>query len=204
MMLLLLILLQAQRRISPVVIVGAVFVFIAGVSLLVYFYRRYKRLEKETEDDWDSSRRSLFVKAPLGDSITESPVESSRPALTRDEPKSTPLPSAAAGTRDLAADLALSSFSPVTTSEAEPQPIAEAVAERVQPPAAAKPAEIQPPVVEKPESRPAEPPPSVPVPHKPELRPTEILGSVTIVEPGRETQWKPESVPPGEILPQVE
>ena len=54
-------LLQQQTRLSKVVIVGAVLLFIAGVSLLVYFYRRYQRIEKEPEEDWDLSRRSLFV-----------------------------------------------------------------------------------------------------------------------------------------------
>lgn len=60
MPLLLLSLLQ-QGRLSKVVIVGAALLFIAGVSLLVYFYRRYQRIEKEPEEDWDLSRRSLFV-----------------------------------------------------------------------------------------------------------------------------------------------
>ncbi|HXU39845.1 MAG TPA: hypothetical protein VN937_26060 [Blastocatellia bacterium] len=60
MSLLLLSLLQ-QGRLSKVVIVGAALLFIAGVSLLVYFYRRYRRIEKEPEEDWDLSRRSLFV-----------------------------------------------------------------------------------------------------------------------------------------------
>lgn len=60
MSLLLLSLLQ-QGRISKVVIVGAALLFIGGVSLLVYFYRRYRRIEKEPEEDWNLSRRSLFV-----------------------------------------------------------------------------------------------------------------------------------------------
>lgn len=65
MKLLLINLLQPQQtRLSWVVIVAAALVLIAGVSLLMYFYRRYKRIEKETEDDWDGSRSSLFVKAP--------------------------------------------------------------------------------------------------------------------------------------------
>jgi hypothetical protein len=55
---------QQQPGISRVVIVGAALAFIAGVSLLVYFYRRYKRSEKEPEEDWDMARRSLFVNAP--------------------------------------------------------------------------------------------------------------------------------------------
>lgn len=65
MLLLLLAFLQPQQpRISRVVIVGAVLVFVAGVSLLVYFYRRYKRSEKDPEEDWDLARRSLFVNVP--------------------------------------------------------------------------------------------------------------------------------------------
>lgn len=72
MSLLLLSLLQ-QGRLSKVVIVGAALLFIAGVSLLVYFYRRYRRIEKEPEEDWDLSRRSLFVNvAPPSRSADES------------------------------------------------------------------------------------------------------------------------------------
>jgi hypothetical protein len=63
MSVLLLSLLQ-QGRLSKVVIVGAALLFIAGVSLLVYFYRRYQRIEKDTEEDWDNSLHSLFVNAP--------------------------------------------------------------------------------------------------------------------------------------------
>src|SRR5260370_33486428 len=78
MFLLLLGLLQPQqRRISRVGIVGAVLVFVAGVSLLVYFYRRYKRVEKEPEEDWSLSRRSLFVNMP--------------PPPHKDEEESTPV-----------------------------------------------------------------------------------------------------------------
>ena len=50
MLLLLLALLQTPApRISRVVIVGAVLAFVAGVYFLVYFYRRYKRSEKDPE-----------------------------------------------------------------------------------------------------------------------------------------------------------
>jgi len=182
MMLLLLILLQ-ERRLSPFVIVGAVLVFIAGVSLLVYFYRRYKRMEKETEDDWDAGRHSLFVKVPQIDSGTESTAKSIS-AKIEEEREPSELPVATSGTRELAADMALSSFSPVTAAEAEPQ-------------LATPPAEqpIQPPAAQKPESRPAQ----TPVPKQPELRPTEILGSVSIVEPITESSSKPE---PAEDRPQ--
>ena len=185
MMLLLLILLQ-ERRLSPFVIIGAVLVFIAGVSLLVYFYRRYKRMEKETEDDWDAGRHSLFVKAPQIDSSTESTAKSISAAEIEEGREPSELPVATSGTRELAADVALSSFSPVTAAEAEPQ-LATSPAE---PP-------IQHPAAQKPVSQPVEAQP--PVPKKPELRPTEILGSVSIVEPITESSSKPE---PAEDQPQ--
>jgi len=85
MMLLFFNLLQSPRpRLSVFVIVAAVLVFITGVSLVVYFYRRYKRVEKEGEDDWDALKGSLFVKAtateerPQLDDVPAS-IESSAP-----------------------------------------------------------------------------------------------------------------------------
>jgi hypothetical protein len=58
----LLILIQAQEpaRLSKAVIVGAILVFIVGVSLLVYFFRRYQKTEKEAQDEWDRPEQSLF------------------------------------------------------------------------------------------------------------------------------------------------
>src|SRR5437762_13379893 len=77
-MLLLLLSLLQQGRLSKVVIVGAALLFIAGVSLLVYFYRRYRRIEKEPEEDWDLSRRSLFVNvAPPARSAGDGPTRGS-------------------------------------------------------------------------------------------------------------------------------
>jgi hypothetical protein len=60
--LLLLILIQAQEppRLSKAVIVGVVLVFLVGLSLLVYFFRRYKSTEKEAQDEWDRPEQSLF------------------------------------------------------------------------------------------------------------------------------------------------
>ncbi|HYV05499.1 MAG TPA: hypothetical protein VFB82_12980 [Blastocatellia bacterium] len=59
----LLVLIQAQepRRLSMVVVVTVVLVFLAGVSLLVYFFRRYKKTEKEAQDEWDRPGQSLFA-----------------------------------------------------------------------------------------------------------------------------------------------
>src|SRR5262245_40965106 len=64
LLLLLFNLLQAPKRLSWFVIVAAVIALTATVSLFVYFYKRYKRIEKETENEWDSSRTSLFVDEP--------------------------------------------------------------------------------------------------------------------------------------------
>jgi len=62
MSLALLILIQAQEppRLSKTVIVGAILVFIVGISLLVYFFRRYQKTEKEAQDEWDRPEQSLF------------------------------------------------------------------------------------------------------------------------------------------------
>ena len=85
MMLLFFNLLQSPRpRLSVFVIVAAVLVFIAGVSLVVYFYRRYKRVEKEGEDDWDAMKGSLFVKATASEKRSQiddvpASIESSAP-----------------------------------------------------------------------------------------------------------------------------
>src|ERR1041384_7790378 len=82
MLLLLLILLQ-QARVSRFVIIAAVLLFIAVVSLLVYFYRKYQRVEKNPEDDWDQSR-SLFVSAPAPVGVAAQPLE--QPPAFKPEP----------------------------------------------------------------------------------------------------------------------
>jgi hypothetical protein len=53
-------LVQAQEppRLSKAVIVGAVLVFLVGLSLLIYFFRRYKNTEKEAQDEWDRPEQS--------------------------------------------------------------------------------------------------------------------------------------------------
>jgi len=85
MMLLFFNLLQSPRpRLSVFVIVAAVLVFIVGLSLVVYFYRRYKRVEKEGEDDWDALKGSLFVKAAASEKLSQledatAPIESNAP-----------------------------------------------------------------------------------------------------------------------------
>src|SRR5215212_1015863 len=73
MLLLLFSLIQSQQspRLSPFVIAVAVLAFIIGVSLLVYFFRRIKTSEKEAEEDWSLSRRSLFVNPEPGEQGAE-------------------------------------------------------------------------------------------------------------------------------------
>lgn len=63
MSLALLILIQVQEspRLSKTAMVAAALVFILGVSLLVYFFRKYKRTEKEMQDEWARPEQSLFA-----------------------------------------------------------------------------------------------------------------------------------------------
>jgi hypothetical protein len=116
MLLLLLALFQPQQpRISRVVIVGAILVFVAGVSLLVYFYRRYKRIEKEPEEDWDLSRRSLFVNVPPP---APKAAEASSPVSPVTTEISAPVPglqTSTGGTREFASGIELSESTPSTT-----------------------------------------------------------------------------------------
>jgi hypothetical protein len=120
MMVLLLNLLQSQQRgISRVVIVGAVLAFIAGVSLLVYFYRRYKRIEKEPEEDWNLSRRSLFVNVPPPAAKTE---ETSPSVITEAGASlSEEVPVQAGGTRELASGIEPAAALSVTPPPPEPR-----------------------------------------------------------------------------------
>lgn len=128
---LLLNLLQPQTRLSWVVIVAAVLAFAGGVSLLVYFYRRYKRIEKETEDDWDLSRHSLFVNAPApGPKVEESDTSAS---VEAEAPVAQEAPVQTGGTREFASGLNLPSFTSATTVEPEPQIETAALEEPIQP-----------------------------------------------------------------------
>lgn len=84
------------------VIAGAALLFIAGVSLLVYFYRRYRRIEKEPEEDWDHSRRSLFVNA-APPSPKPAEISSNEAALAL-EPAAEMAPAPTGGTREFASE----------------------------------------------------------------------------------------------------
>ena len=74
--LLILSLLQAQpTRIPKLVWAGAIIIFVGGISMLIYFLTRLKKGEKEQEeDDWRTSRRSLFVE-PAEPSVSAPKVE---------------------------------------------------------------------------------------------------------------------------------
>jgi len=137
MTLLLLNLLQGQPRISLVVIIGAALAFIAGVSLLVYFYRRYKRIEKEPEEDWDSARRSLFLNAPLkAPKIEET---SSAPAVEAETAIAEEAPVPQGATRVFSSNVDLEAFAPAAS--AEPAPQVEAAAEETTHPEVGPPSE---------------------------------------------------------------
>ena len=122
MMFLLLILFQSQTRLSWLVIAAAVIALAAGVSLFVYFYKRYKRLEKESEDDWDSSRHSLFVHAkpsPTRIDATDAPEVESTDTVVEEQPV------LSGGTREFASNVELPTFASNEVVEPEPQIVAE-------------------------------------------------------------------------------
>jgi hypothetical protein len=70
--------LQTHRTgIPKVVWVGAGLIFLAAISMLIYFLTRLKKGEKEQEeDDWRTSRHSLFIE----------PVETQQPAEAISKP----------------------------------------------------------------------------------------------------------------------
>ncbi len=158
-MLVLLLSLLQQGRISRVVIVGAALLFIGGVSLLVYFYRRYKRIEKEPDEDWDHSRRSLFVNVAPPSQKTEEASDSAVVPVAP-APEITPVQSGA--TRELASEL--HSHSSASAATEPPQ--------RVEAPA--------PPSAPIEAIQPAPPPPVEPLR---EERLTQVLASPSPIEP---------------------
>src|SRR5215467_14536005 len=54
-------LLQEAPRLSKVVIVMASLALVVGFVLVVYFYKRFRATEKESQDDWQAGMHSLFV-----------------------------------------------------------------------------------------------------------------------------------------------
>ncbi len=116
-MLLLLISLLQQGRLSKVVIVGASLLFIAGVSLLVYFYRRYRRIEKEPEEDWDLSRRSLFVNVAAPSRSPDDAIDS---AAVHPAPISELTPVVSGGTSERASEPQSQSSKPAAPDAPQP------------------------------------------------------------------------------------
>ncbi|HSE97555.1 MAG TPA: hypothetical protein VLD57_04740 [Blastocatellia bacterium] len=55
---------------------AVVIVLLAAIAMFVYFYTRFKRGEKETEEDWSLSQHSLFVNepAPAKENLEEKPA----------------------------------------------------------------------------------------------------------------------------------
>jgi hypothetical protein len=129
-MVLLLFNLIQQARLSKVVIVGAVLLFIAGVSLLVYFYRRYQRIEKEPEEDWDLSRRSLFVSVTPPSPKTEEASAIHPVAIGETAVETIPVPTD--GTREFASEKQTPSATMKSTPESHvevppsPEPVPQA------------------------------------------------------------------------------
>lgn len=200
---LLLNLLQPRPRLSWVVIAAAVLAFAAGVALLVYFYKRYKRIEKETENDWDLSPHSLFVNAsPPGPKIKESDTPASVEAEVPVAEEAAPVQTG--GTRELASDLP--SFVFATTVEPDPQVETPALEEPIQTEPLAPPEPRPTQILASPslEQRADEPdlraetaaleeltPPQFAAPR--EARPTEILTSPSLEQPA--TDAEDESAP---------
>src|SRR5262245_25906068 len=109
-MFLLLYLLQ-QRRLSWAVIAAAAIVLIGGIALFVYFFRRYQKVVKETENDWESSTHSLFVDAAP---TTARPEKASQPAGEIASPIPDKIIVQPSPTREFATDIAAS---PAASSE---------------------------------------------------------------------------------------
>jgi hypothetical protein len=124
MMLLFFNLLQPQRpRLSLFVIVGAALVFIVGVSLVVYFYRRYKRVEKESEDDWDVLKGSLFVKATASEKRSQ--IEDAPASIESSAPVTQEASSFKGATREFASQVEQPSKEPEPS--VTPEPVAELI-----------------------------------------------------------------------------
>lgn len=163
-MLLLLLTLLQQGSLSRVVVVAAALLFIAGVWLVIYFYRRYQRIEKEAEDDWDA-QRSLFVNTSASKK-QESASDESTIAIA-------PAPEVASpqdgGTRELA-------------SLSHSQPPAATIERAI--------VEVPAPTTEPIESAKPEPAPPVELPTEERL--TQVLASPSLVEPTKKEEPEPE------------
>jgi hypothetical protein len=125
--------LQAQRLPWGAVIVSAL-VVILGVFLLVYLIKRLKTSDKETEEeDWNSSRKSLFVSQPQPQTHVVSEAEQAPEAGREHAPQSaTPVSSAVTPLPILTAE-SETSPGPIVGTEA-PHPSASVQQERSESP----------------------------------------------------------------------
>jgi hypothetical protein len=159
-------LIQAQpARIPTLVWVGAILVLLIGVSLLVYFFSRLKKGEKESEEDWSLARRSLFVEPSQPVEAGSTEVVSTIESEPLDQEEAPLLGSSVAPTpaENLADDL---KAEPVPTEEVELPPTV------VMEPPAPEPVAAEPPTIE---AAREEPPPAPEPPA--EERATELLVS---------------------------
>lgn len=125
------ILIQSQEppRLSKLVVAAAVLFLIGGISLLVYFFRRFKASDKEAEEDWNMSRSSLFIQPsrPSANSVSAQPSQS-------EEIEPADIPPQKSETRILASGPALQELHETIKSEmaVEPETKSTAVPPRAQ------------------------------------------------------------------------
>jgi hypothetical protein len=119
-------LLQTQpTRIPKLVWAGAIIIFLGGISMLIYFLTRLKKGEKEQEeDDWRTSRRSLFVEPD-----EPAPTEQKVPIEQSLEPDSqswsdAPTPASVHGLDDLPVNTFIEESDAAAPPDSEPPPTA--------------------------------------------------------------------------------
>ena len=97
LLLLLTFLLQSSGR-SWLIVGAIIFVFLLGVGLLIYFYKRFKQSDKEADEDWGASRSNIFGGSASSLSVTQAsaPIKREEPAILESraqEPTEPPLES---------------------------------------------------------------------------------------------------------------
>ncbi len=109
---------QEPRRLSKLVIIGAVLFFIVGISLLIYFLRRLKASEKEADEDWNMSRSSLLIEPPIPSKFTGADRAGAQPSQTED----VDISPQRSETRSLASEPALQELREIVESEIAAEP----------------------------------------------------------------------------------
>src|SRR5215213_214463 len=184
MVLTLLSLIQAQPQKTPLVVwIVLILLFLGGVSMIVYFFKRLKKVEKEPEEDWSLSRNTLFVTAPRV--VKEAAIETQgapevAPEVARVDPAERVESIEAAEEASTEGSYEVPPYVPETETR-------ELASEDFTGPSLTAPEEVTPrvPAESRPEEAFEEPPPPA---HY--LRETQALGSVpdAPVEPGREPE----------------